>query len=375
MTLVTLLGSELSTLIVMFAEFAPKMSRHILVYDDALYEKKYANRFSQGITSYALRHNLTIDFYEIIIDEDSRLDMLGVIKSVHEMASDEILLHISKGYAATSLLMSNMMLQHNSKILTYDAKEDEYHIYNGLRLEAHKPQKRLSIEEYIELMGYKVHTKPNMKEVKKRRADIFSLFEQGEEFKTVVRYLVKGNTLPSLEGYKRILKTLRKLRIVDANYRLKPKSEVVLTGGLFEEYIFWLCKEHEVDDVALGYVVDFDEGSDEVFINRRIANEFDVLLMENNSLVMIECKYKKQLDGLALVYKYDAILDHFGENVKGVLLNISDKPKIKYLDMKTSDNFSIPSLRRARFSNLHIYHESLLKREHFKSFLSKVLES
>ena len=373
MTLVTLLENDLSNLIVMFGEFAPKMSRHILVYDDALYEKKYANRFSKGMAKYAKRHNLAIDFFEVVIDEDSRQDMISVVKSVHDMASDEVLLHISEGYAATSLLMSNMMLQHNSKILTYDSKEDEYHIYNGLRLEAHRPKKRLLIDEYVELMGYKVHSKTDMKSVKARKKGVIKLFENSHAFKDVARHFLGAIKLPSLKPYKKTIALLKSLDIIDERLHLNRKNEALLSGGLFEEYVYWLCKEHDIDDIALGVTIDFDDEKEKL-LNRRVINEFDILMMKNNSIVMVECKYKKQLDGLALVYKYDAILDHFGEEVKGVLLNISSKPKTKYLDMKVSDNFSIASLRRARFSNLSIYHEAQLNKKHFNTFLAKVLE-
>jgi hypothetical protein len=91
--------------------------------------------------------------------------------------------------------------------------------------------------------------------------------------------------------------------------------------------------------------------------------------MHQNRIYTIECKYATHLEGLELIYKYDAIIDYFGEASKAILLNISNKPKERYLGMKSSSNFRHSALRRARRSNIEVYHESQVDVAEFQSLV------
>jgi hypothetical protein len=80
--------------------------------------------------------------------------------------------------------------------------------------------------------------------------------------------------------------------------------------------------------------------------------------MHNNCIYTVECKFSKHLEGLEIIYKYDAIIDYFGKTSKAIIVNISSKPKESYLGSKVSGNFRHSTLRRARLAGVSVYHES-----------------
>jgi hypothetical protein len=138
-------------------------------------------------------------------------------------------------------------------------------------------------------------------------------------------------------------------------------------------YLFWLCEELGVDDIAMGVRVDFDDES-EPLSQYRIINEFDILIMHRNRLSTIECKYSTRLDGLDLIYKYDAIIDYFGPHTKAIIVNLSSQPKEPYMDTKSSSNFRHSALRRAHRSNIAVYHETQLHERRFQALVKEFFE-
>ncbi len=369
MTFITLLGNDITALTTMFAEFKDKIKKHIVVFDDAPSERFRLKQFQDGILKYSKSKGLNIEFFAIKIDEDSKEDMSKVIARVKELSGDEILLHTTQAYAATSLILSNLVLQVGAKVLSYDNREDEYHIYDGATLKAYKPNLKLNIDEYMQLLNYMVIEKHSPESLRSRRKDILKLFENFDAFRKVRLALMNADTTFDYAPYKSTMDSLFALGILDANHKLISAKTLDLGGTLFEEYILWLCEPLGFDDIAMGVKIDVDLYQNETQKQNRITNELDIVLMKNNTLFTIECKFSNNLDGLAFVYKYDAIMDYFGENVKGIILNISPKDKKPYLGMKESKNFRPSTLRRAKLSNLHVYHEKKVNPIAFTNFV------
>ena len=76
-----------------------------------------------------------------------------------------------------------------------------------------------------------------------------------------------------------------------------------LTGGWFEEYVYYLIKNNiNPDDIAIGVHID---GCTEIKHN----NELDVCFIKNNQLFVIECKSGIASDGMfnEIVYKVSAL--------------------------------------------------------------------
>jgi hypothetical protein len=157
---------------------------------------------------------------------------------------------------------------------------------------------------------------------------------------------------------KDMLETLCNLKIVDAHYNLIRNQQKVLQGDLLEEYMFWLCEALNPDDIMMGVKIDFEDEKSEPHAQYRVMNEFDILMMHNNRIYTVECKFSKHLEGLEIIYKYDAIIDYFGKASKAIIANISSKPKESYMGSKVSGNFKHSTLRRARLAGVSVYHES-----------------
>ncbi len=96
-----------------------------------------------------------------------------------------------------------------------------------------------------------------------------------------------------------------------------------LTGGWFEEYIYYLVKEAiQPDDICLGIKL-WEEG-----VKRH--NELDVTFIKNNKLFVIECKTGIQTEALfnVIVYKACALRESLlGANSHSYIFTLKDDDK------------------------------------------------
>lgn len=88
-----------------------------------------------------------------------------------------------------------------------------------------------------------------------------------------------------------------------------------ITGGLFELYVYLLVKDLGFDDIEIGIVVENTFSGTNV-----IRNEFDILMMKDNHLHMIECKFTKRIDLAALVFKYSTLINLIDDDGKMMIL-------------------------------------------------------
>jgi len=232
---------------------------------------------------------------------------------------------------------------------------------------------KIDLESYVTLLNYKIVAKEKYSYLKSRRDYIEQLYKDEFAFQEVRDILVhpKRGVRLHKKRYLNILNTLQSLGILDRDKNYIPSKQLELQGDLFEEYIYWLCYEIGFDDIAMGVKIDFDDTYKEPETNRRVYNEFDILMTYNNRIYTIECKFVKNLQGLDFVYKYDAIIDYFGKASKAIIANISPHEKQEYIGMKTSSNFRHSTLRRALMSGIAVYHESKVDRAKFKKFVRK----
>lgn len=362
MTLVTLAGDDLNYLTPIIYEFKDNISDHIIVYDDAPYELHKAKQLQNGLERLSDKYNLKCKFHAIKMDEDSKHDMMRVfmqIKMITQETSD-IYLHSTEGYAAVALVLSNLVLKEFGSVITYDLLDNEYHLIQGTDLTTKQLEHSMDLEDYLLMMDNTILEQMTKEELTPRKPHILSLFNEYARFAKVRKALVQNDKNFEYGLYRSVLDTLKALKIVDQNDCLIPSMTMNLQGELFEEYVYWLCEPLGFDDIRLGVKVDFDQISGESELHHRITNEFDILMIKDNRIFTVECKLSNNLEGLALVYKYDTIMDYFGKDAKAILLNISTKEKSPYLNTKRSSIFNEASLRRAIMSKMHVYHESQL---------------
>jgi len=132
------------------------------------------------------------------------------------------------------------------------------------------------------------------------------------------------------------------------NFEMDEKSATnYVRGVVFEEYIYHLINDNlDVDDIMCGVTVEFDDGH---------VNEFDILLMKNNHLHAIECKFANNINAENTIYKLDSTTHYLDEETKAMLLVVSEN------DIK----FSNGVISRAKSADIKIYYSKNFNKKHF----------
>ncbi len=362
MTLLSIVGEDISRIIPVLYAYKDKIKQHVLLCDDDPSNYDRAKILQKGMHTFSDKNSL--DWYIKIIttNEDSALDINTVAKKQFNNES-ELWLNATDGYPAMTIILTRLIHNEGGKVLSYDHFDNDLHIIepNG-SMNTSKLDSHIDIDSYLTLLDYNIVSKQTKTQLQSRKKHIFSLYKNESLFKKVRKTIIdkhfgyKNNF--NLSMVEDMLQILYKLKILDKNYKLIPSQQKVLQGDLFEEYIFWLCEELNPDDILMGVKIDFDDKNIEPKDQYRVMNEFDILLIHNNRIFTVECKFSQNLEGLEMIYKYDAIIDYFGKSSKAIIANISSKSKESYMGTKVSSNFQHSTLRRARLAGVSVYHES-----------------
>jgi len=371
MTLLSIIGEDISQLIPVLYAYREKFTRHILLSDSSTRQR--AKKLAKGMHRFASFHKLSWQIDIQIIDET---DLSQATKSVQKSLDtfQSCWLNITDAYPMLALLMTRLIQECGGQVISYDHFRNTLHFIDknqNIRYEQLLPT--MNLESYMMLLDYRIVQKQISAELLPNKSKIMTLYKKQSHFKKVRKAILEQHFGQKprfdISSSTDILNILSQMGILDKNHKLIPKHQKTLQGDLFEEYIFWLCEALHPDDIAMGVKIDFDDKTKEPLAQQRIYNEFDILLIHNNRVFTVECKFSTHLDGLEIVYKYDAIIDYFGKSSKAIIANISSKEKENYLGMKSSSSFHHSTLRRARLSGIHIYHESQVNVAKFQSLV------
>jgi len=362
MTLLSIVGDDISRIIPVLYAYKDKAKHHILLCDDDSSNYERAKSLQKGMQLFSSKHGLGWYTHIVTTNEDSATQIEIVAKKQFAYEG-ELWLNATDGYPAMTILLSDIVRKEGGKILSYDHFDNDLHIIEpDGSMETIQLPARLDLDSYLTLLDYKIVDQKKKEELISRKEHIMALYKKESLFKKVRNALLREHF-----GQKNdfdfslstdMLNALHHLDILDQQQKLIPSQQKELQGDIFEEYLFWLCEEMNPDDISLGVKIDFDDMSKEPEAHKRVLNEFDILIMNNNRLYTIECKFSKDLEGLEFVYKYDALIDYFGKASKAIIANISSKSKENYIGTKASDNFRHSTLRRARMAGVAVYHES-----------------
>jgi len=364
MKLVSIVGDDISRLVPVIYAYRKQITEHILVCDRT--SVSHAQRLARGLKRLA-KHTSTLS-WRVRVEQIDASDLLGVAPALRGSIGTflDVTLVITDAYVMLALLLGEAVHAEGGEVISYDPFSNKLHFFDaGHKLSCTKLAPRLHLEQFLILMGYKILSQQTRETLAHRRVHIERLYTDPHRFKRLRLALLRGEEGFNYKPYKDLLDTLDALDITHRG-KLRRGQDKALAGDLFEEYVFWLCEGLGMDDIAMGVQIDFDASTLHPQDKYHISNEFDILIMHQNRIYTIECKYAKHLDGLEYVYKYDAIIDYFGDTAKAIILNISNKPKQPYLQMHVSSNFKGSTLRRAKRSDIHIYHESVLKPKEFQ---------
>jgi len=195
-----------------------------------------------------------------------------------------------------------------SNLISYDRYDNEVNIIVNETMTTYNVDKVIPIKDHFLLRNIKVESIDNKKIAKKYESQLLTLFENRySEFKAFAKY-VQNEYYPTLKNpkYKNVNKIMKTFKLKDIK-----SNQSFITGTLFEYYIYLKLKHLNFDDIQIGVTV--RKYIDNINF---IPNEFDILIMKDNHLHMIECKFTKNIKLDSIVYKYmglKSLLDDDGK--------------------------------------------------------------
>jgi hypothetical protein len=350
MVLVSIIGDFQSSILPITYEFREEMRKHIIVYDDSKADRQEAERIIRGQRAFMERAAKSPkEHYEIetiCIDEDSYSSILGALEKIkqHAESYSDIYLNTTDGLSSIAIVLSSSLLEIGAKIISYDRYANTYNLHTAQGMQKHPIRHNMDIRSHLILKDYKILSEPDTKALMQRKELIMELGEDLSEYKQFVRAL-GDEPLGTLKGYTRYKEIFQKMGIDQHSF---------IQGTVFEEYIYHLIVDHfDFDDVWTGVHVSFDE---------KVSNEFDILMIKDNHLHTIECKFTDKINGTHYVYKTELVMDYLDDDGRAMILSIrGGKPK----KGAKKRFFSKGERARARYGNIAIHQKSLFDKQAF----------
>ena len=174
--------------------------------------------------------------------------------------------------------------------------------------------------------------------------EIIELFEEHHyEYRGFKYELTTKNKFPSRRDFPNVYYLFDKMNLTNRNLD-KEYIFQTLTGDMFEYYVYLLVKDLGFDDIEIGVEIEDDE----------VRNEFDLLLMKDNHLHIIECKHRgfKTLDLEDIIYKYAALRRVVDEDAKAVIVSLINKYSRNFLNRALSQNIALFGLNKHLQKNI-----------------------
>ncbi len=349
MVLVSILGDFHSSILPIFFEFKDKIKKHIIIYDDNRYEEKQLNKILKGQEVF-LENNENIDFEikTIKIDEDNYDSILDaydlIVKSDSNMQN--IYLNTTDGLSSISIVLSSNLLQNAGNVLSYDKYANTYNIHTLNSIVKSTMQNNLDIKTHLKLIGYDIKIFTNRFELENRKSTILELTKDLAKYKFFVNLLqkTKAEDIDGFEKFKTLLSNIDKL-----------DDRIFMQGTVFEEYIYHLLRDNlELDDIMTGVKIEF---------NTNFTNELDILMMKDNHLHTIECKFVNSLNGEHYVYKTNSIMDYLDNDGKAMILSIG----ADNVNKNNKAQFTKGARSRAENGNIKIHQSKIFNEDNFLS--------
>ena len=359
MILVSILGDFHSSILPITYEFKEKITKHIIVYDDAKQEIKESWRMIRGQKAFhdSLPKNSSFD-YELVtmkIDEDSYESIQECFHRIKKLIEDpkELYLNTTDGLSSISVVLSSNTLSFGGKVIAYDRYANTYNLHTQNSMKKYLINNNMDIQSHLMLKGYTLLEVTDKDVLHHRKDVVLELTKDLTRFKEFTNLLQKKSLddIISFDDYKTLLESINK------------KEQKFIQGVVFEEYIYHLIVDKfDFDDVWTGVKVKFDEG---------VENEFDILMIKDNHLHTIECKFVNNLNGTHFVYKTELIKDYLDDDGKAMILSIGGDNIRVISKKKKTTQFTRGDRARADYGDIKV-HQSRVFDE--KAFLDDVRE-
>ncbi|MGM0532942.1 MAG: Card1-like endonuclease domain-containing protein, partial [Campylobacterota bacterium] len=262
-------------------QYRRQIDTHFLICSSDKETLQYAHSFLQ--TQKQMRDEGEIGYKTLLYpyDPDSFSSVQECFESIANVCShayDRIYLDGSGLFAPVLAQISAKILPKGGRVLGYDEYDNKVHILSHSALFIREGIESLDIKNHLRYKGYRILGHYKKYDLFSRKRTVLKLARDLSEFKQFAKHF------PSFDKqrFARFNSILQDMDLDDVN------ATNYVRGVVFEEYIFHLIYDHlDVDDIMCGVTVEFETGH---------INEFDILLMKNNHLHAIECKFANNLN-------------------------------------------------------------------------------
>ena len=340
MYLVTIATKSLQNAIPLIKELKHQITHHYILYDTN--DANYAQILYEGLQKLHYPFASTL----LPLDEDNKQSFQNLFA---KLPAKNLFLNLHNDIDPNvALQLSNFVLSHNGRVLTYDKQENSYNILPDMQNKT--ITNNLTIKEYCTLLGLELRYKTPTLYTKNLTEKIF------QNFTLLKKALANPKASPRYEQLHRLIKA-------HPSSHKNPKSAL---GEIFEEFIYWKLFSLDVDDIVLSATIQKED----------VANEFDILMIKNNTMYVVECKYKNSLakyqESLPIIYKMDALLDIFGCDTKGLVVHIGNTKSEEQEGFDISSEFKLNAHKRALQGNIFIYHKHYFDPQSFYKKTAKM---
>lgn len=350
MILISILGDIHSSIFPIFFEFKDQITKHILVYDPKKYDEAKASKIIDGLKAFSVVYpDRECELSVLQVDSNSYDDIVKHYVDIIKLTSPtDIYLNSTGALGSTGLVFSSNLLQDGANVITYDQYENTYNLHTLDGLTHNNIKHNLDILTHLQLKGYKVLSYVDKEELKSRKSAIFELTSNLVKYKRFADLQQKYKT-DEIEGYNTFKKTLKRIG--------KSHNKSFMQGGVFEEYIYHLVVDNfDFDDVMVGVHVEFGE---------HITNELDILMIKDNHLHTIECKFVNSLKGEHYVYKSRLLMNYLDDEGKAMILSVDARKAEDSTLNNKKKQFTKGDRARADYGNIKIHQTSQFDREVF----------
>ncbi len=351
MKLVTIVHRNKIEYIPIIFEFLKVTKEHVLIFDCNDEDRLVAKELRSAIESINKKYSVDNHIKMIEIDEDSKHDMLNLLKEFTDH-SQNIYLTGAGADTAIFIVLSTIILHQDGKVLAYDKEDNSYNIITSNGFINEKIKHNLNIDDYLLLMGDKILEEASHDRIFGRKKELELIFGDIKRlFKA--RELLRADKIYRLENdFPEILQALKVLGVVNTYNDLDREKGYTNFGYLFEEFIYIQVSGFDFDDIKVNVKIEFDQ-MQVGFHDIHVINEFDILTICDNKIGFIECKLGDSSVALQTVYKSDSVMEYFGETASSMIVNMQKDATPHLKDSKMS--FSESTTYRAQTKNISVY--------------------
>lgn len=357
MILISLLGKYDSAIFPILFEFKTQIKKHIIIHDDSRFETQKVEKIINSQEKFKEFFSLDYEIYSIKIDEDSYEDIIkcyGKILDLSNKNFENIYFNGTGGLVSSTIILSNKLLDNGAHFIAYDIFDNGYNIVSIDSMEKKRIKENNDIFTHFLLKGYDLLSTGNKIEAFRRKNTVLELCENLSSLQDFA-VQIQNKNYDEIKGFSKIKELLFKIDMIE--------NKMFIQGTIFEEYIYWLIEDNfDFDQVMFNVKVEFAPA---------LSNEFDILMIKDNHLHVIECKLRKAVPGEQYIYKLDSVIDYLDDDGKGMILVIGGENERNTEFGNAKKSFTHGSIMRANSANIKIHHSKEFDKTKFLEDIKK----